>query len=49
MLYFHIILLVALVSSQLLALSKLGIKLIRVRIVVIVHLILGVLGASLSS
>lgn len=49
MLYFHIILLVALVSSQLLALSKLGIKLIRIRIVVIVHLILGVLGASLSS
>lgn len=49
MVYFHIILLGILVTSQLLALSKLGFRLIRIRIVVIVHLILGVVGASLPS
>jgi hypothetical protein len=47
--YFHVVLLCFLVISQLLALYKLDIKLIRISSLVIVHLILGVLGASLSS
>lgn len=47
--YLHVLLLCFLVISQLLALYRLDIKLIRIFVIVIAYLILGVLGASLSS